>query len=101
MPQLIVLFVLLALAPSLVLAQASAPATPGSDGTPITFGTSHRIDSAILGDSRTLNVWLPPGLDTAETPYTVLYRSMAASSRTTPTLPAWRSWVLSAGNSSR
>jgi predicted alpha/beta superfamily hydrolase len=73
MPQLIDLFVLLALAPSLALAQASAPAAPGSDGTPITFGTSHRIDSAILGESRALIVWLPPGHDTAETPYTVLY----------------------------
>lgn len=60
-----------ATAPS--LAQGTTAGSDSNGATPIHFGTSHEISSSVLGETRTVNVWLPPHHDTAETPYTVLY----------------------------
>lgn len=60
-----------ATAPS--LAQGTTAGSDSNGATPIHFGTSYEISASVLGETRTVNVWLPPHHDTAETPYTVLY----------------------------
>ncbi|WP_162806587.1 alpha/beta hydrolase [Sphingosinicella terrae] len=40
---------------------------------PIVIGTSHRLDSAILGDTREINVWLPPEHGEGDARFPVLY----------------------------
>lgn len=46
----------------------------GAGQAPITFGTSHTIQSDVLGEARTVNVWVPPGGKADErAPYRVLY----------------------------
>lgn len=64
---------LIALATAPALAQDPPARTAAEDGAPIDFGTTHRIASAVLGEERTINVWLPPEHETAEEAYTVLY----------------------------
>ena len=54
-------------------AAEGAPADMARAGTPIEFGVSHVLDSRILGEDRTVTVWLPPGSADAEEPYSVLY----------------------------
>jgi hypothetical protein len=63
----------IALVTSPLLAQEPEAWTATQDGTPIRFGTTHQITSAVLDEERTVNVWLPPGHETAEEAYTVLY----------------------------
>lgn len=73
MKNLICGLALLAAATAPSLAQDTAAGGDSNSATPIQFGTSHEIVSSVLGETRTVNVWLPPHHDTAETPYTVLY----------------------------
>lgn len=46
---------------------------PGVDGTPIHAGVSYSLRSAVLGDDRQINVWLPPDYAQSDARYTVLY----------------------------
>lgn len=64
---------LLTLATAPVLAQDTTAPDPAGETAPVSFGTTHRIASDVLGETRTLNVWLPPHADEAEEAYTVLY----------------------------
>ncbi|WP_230635581.1 alpha/beta hydrolase [Sphingomonas sp. Leaf4] len=64
---------ILAILTLLLLLPGIAMARPTSAGTPIAIGTSHRIDSIVLGDRRELNVWLPEGYATSATRYPVVY----------------------------
>ncbi len=66
-------FAALVLLASPAWTQAETEVVAGVQETPITAGVSFQLPSAILDETRTLNVWLPPQHDTAETPYTVLY----------------------------
>lgn len=63
----------LALASTPALGRIATPDTASGSGTPIAFGETFQIASDVLGETRTLNVWLPPHAADAETPYTVLY----------------------------
>lgn len=59
------LLILLCAAPRQVLAQPA--------GKPIVVGQSHIIPSKIMGQERTINIWLPPGYGDGKTRYPVLY----------------------------
>src|SRR3546814_15591788 len=70
------LFMLMAcLAP--MLGSPSAQAQSQSDlvapSTPIQTGTSFELDSAVLGDVRQVNVWLPTGYAESTDRYSVVY----------------------------
>ena len=52
---------------------APAAARPPSTTQPIVLGTSHAIQSKALGESRTINVVLPPGYAKANKRYPVIY----------------------------
>ena len=73
MKNLISCLALLTLAGAPVQAQTTPVAGPAGEAAPIAFGTTHRIESAVLGETRTLNVWVPPHADEAEDGFTVLY----------------------------
>ncbi len=53
------------LIPSVALAQPAA--------TPIVIGQSYQLPSAIMGGTRTINIWLPPGYTEDSRDYPVLY----------------------------
>ena len=55
--------------------QSASPAgvTAGDDGQPVVLGRSYDITSAELGETRRLNVYLPPGYGTGDKRYPVLY----------------------------
>lgn len=50
---------------------AAAPASPADH--PIVIGQSYAVPSAILGETRRLNVWLPPSYGQGEARYPVVY----------------------------
>ena len=52
-------------------AQDMAPAPAA--GTPIVIGTSHMLRSAVLGDERQINVWVPPDYERGNERYPVVY----------------------------
>lgn len=52
-----------------VSGQPLAPSEP----TPIVIGQSWRLDSAVLGQTREINVWLPPGYEESDQTYPVLF----------------------------
>ena len=52
--------------------EAAAPAG-GIGETPISIGTTLHLESSVLGDTRELNVWLPPSYAEGEQSYPVLY----------------------------
>ncbi|EHN76732.1 esterase family protein, partial [Streptomyces coelicoflavus ZG0656] len=57
-----VLGLLLALGMTATAAQAqTAPQTPAPAETPIVIGRSYALPSAVMGATREINVWLPPG----------------------------------------
>lgn len=56
-----------------LIAAAPAPVTAPIGGTPIVIGQSHALPSRILGDTRRINVWLPPGYTEGTKSYPVLY----------------------------
>lgn len=49
------------------------PAAPAAGGAPITIGTSHVLASAVLGDERQINVWLPPEYAQGDDAFPVVY----------------------------
>lgn len=53
--------------------EAETPAPPAEMATPIHLGESHTIQSAVLGDAREINVWLPPAYGEADRRFSVLY----------------------------
>jgi hypothetical protein len=63
------------MAAAALLAAAPAAAQQAPGGTPISIGTSHLVQSAVLGDSRQINVRVPASYATAKEPrrYPVLY----------------------------
>ena len=63
---------LLALTAPLAHAQ-TAPQTPAPAETPIVIGRSYALPSAIMGATREINVWLPPGYADSGKTYPVLY----------------------------
>lgn len=63
---------LLALAAPLAHAQ-TAPQTPAPAETPIVIGTSYALRSTVMGATREINVWLPPGYADSGKTYPVLY----------------------------
>lgn len=69
MIRLAVAFVVLLLAGSPSLAQPQPTAAPE----PIIIGQSWRFDSAVMGQTREINVWLPPGYAQGDQTYPVLY----------------------------
>lgn len=64
---------LLVAAASALSFAAPAPTRPPPTSQPIVLGTSHTIQSKALGESRTINVVLPPGYAKANTRYPVIY----------------------------
>lgn len=56
-------------------APASAPSasTLAAAPTPITLGEQYLIASSILGDTREINVWVPPGIEEDRAPGAVIY----------------------------
>lgn len=64
---------------SLILALMVAGLEPGAlaqtvpDPTPVVIGQSYALPSAIYGQAREINVWLPPGYEAGEGRYPVLY----------------------------
>lgn len=54
-------------------AASSAVAAPAEAGKPIELGRSYTIDSRVLGEARTLNIYTPPGYGRGDTKYPVLY----------------------------
>ncbi len=46
---------------------------PSALGIPIEIGRSFTLDSAVMGDERQLNVWLPPEYEQSDKEYTVVY----------------------------
>jgi hypothetical protein len=53
-------------------AQDTAPA-PAVTGAPIVIGTTHVLRSAVLGDERQINVWVPPEHEQGTERYPVVY----------------------------
>lgn len=51
---------------------ASTPAAAAGP-TPIALGEQHLLNSAILGDTREINVWVPPGIAEGRAPGAVVY----------------------------
>ncbi len=69
-----VLGLLLALGMTATAAQAqTAPQTPAPAETPIVIGRSYALPSAVMGATREINVWLPPGYADSGKTYPVLY----------------------------
>lgn len=60
------------LATGAILAAAS-PVAAQSEPTPIVIGQSYALPSAVLGATREINVWLPPGYAESGRSYPVLY----------------------------
>lgn len=60
------------LATGAILAAAS-PVEAQSEPTPIVIGQSYALPSAVLGATREINVWLPPGYAESGRSYPVLY----------------------------
>lgn len=60
------------LASGAILAAAS-PVAAQSEPTPIVIGQSYALPSAVLGATREINVWLPPGYAESGRSYPVLY----------------------------
>lgn len=52
---------------------SAKPAAALSEPTPIVIGQSYALPAAVMGTTREINVWLPPGYEGGETPYPVLY----------------------------
>ncbi len=50
-----------------------AAASPQPRETPITIGTTLHLDSKALGDSREINIWVPPSYAEGDKTYPVLY----------------------------
>jgi predicted alpha/beta superfamily hydrolase len=55
------------------LTDVPAAAAEPSANHPITLGTRYTLPSTVLGDTRELNVWLPPGYDASNQRYPVVY----------------------------
>ena len=55
------------------LLAAASPAAAQAEPTPIVIGQSWALPSAVMGGTREINVWLPPGYGEGETRYPVLY----------------------------
>ncbi|WP_129793831.1 alpha/beta hydrolase [Sphingosinicella sp. CPCC 101087] len=60
------------MAPGSAAAQPATAATQVA-GRPIQTGLSFELESAVMGDVRELNIWVPPGYETSEERYTILY----------------------------
>ncbi len=52
---------------------AASPVAAQSEPTPIIIGQSYALSSAVLGTTREINVWLPPGYAESGRSYPVLY----------------------------
>ena len=63
----------LVLAVSACTTSAPLASAPSATPTPITLGEQHLIASAILGDTREINVWVPPGIAEGRAPGAVIF----------------------------
>lgn len=61
-----------ALTSALPIANAQPASVPPADGTPIVIGRTYTVRSTVLGDTRRVNVWLPPSYGQGEKRYPVL-----------------------------
>ncbi len=52
---------------------AGNPLTPAPVGRPVQTAVSHELESAILGDTRQINIWVPPNYERSRDRYPVLY----------------------------
>lgn len=52
---------------------AATPAAAQLEPTPIVIGESYALPSAVMGATREINVWLPPGYEGGEARYPVFY----------------------------
>lgn len=57
----------------LLLSPAACAGMIADPGTPIVIGTSHVLHSAVLGQDRTWNVWLPPSYGEGDRRYPVVF----------------------------
>lgn len=64
---------LFSLALSVSACATSAPPAATAAPTAITLGEQYLIASAVLGDTREINVWVPPGITEARAPGAVIY----------------------------
>jgi predicted alpha/beta superfamily hydrolase len=55
------------------LLAAATPAAAQLEPTPVVIGQSYALPSAVMGATREINVWLPPGYAEGEQAYPVLY----------------------------
>lgn len=67
------LLILISLITSIAYGQQAATNLPVLKKDPITLGEVLNINSKILNENRTLNIYLPPGYDTSAVDYPVLY----------------------------
>ncbi|MFN4186284.1 MAG: alpha/beta hydrolase-fold protein, partial [Hyphomonas sp.] len=72
-PGVLGLLLTLALAAPVAHAQTPAPIAETPAETPIVIGRSYALPSAIMGATREINVWLPPGYADSGKTYPVLY----------------------------
>ncbi len=71
---------------------ASAEDAPAVAETPIVIGRSYALPSAVMGQTREINVWLPPRYAESGQTYPVLYVLEAVRIRTSTTSRASPSW---------
>ena len=69
----ILLILALALAPTDLFAAKKAIVPPPGATKPIMLGQSVTLQSKVLGETRTINIWLPPSYTKGKTNYPVLY----------------------------
>lgn len=74
-PRTLLAALTLALCPLAAAAQTPVPAPVPAEiaATPIVIGQSYALPSTVMGETREINVWLPPGYGQGEKRYPVVY----------------------------